>query len=830
MKALLFLALASASAVAEMVDPGADVKALPTAPDGFEVKEFAREPLVRQPCSMAFDARGRLFIGMGPQYRNPKPDTPADSVVIVEDTNGDGVADRVRVFATGFNAVQALAWHGGDLWVANSPDLTIVRDLDGDDVADEYVRVFTDLGNLEHGLHGLVWAPDGKLYMSKGNSKGMNMPDRYAPKPFRELWGLPTPASAVDFPPSQTFKPADYRHAYHDPKDDWGLMGGVLRCDDGGKNLEIVARGFRNPWDIAFDGGFNWLATDNDQNEGDRVMMPFFGAHFGWNHPWSAHWTGEGHLPTVPVSAPVFNGSGTGIVCCGSPQFPPEYRGAFFINDWLRKTMFVFRPQWDGALMRVAGGEWERFIVGGKSLFRPTDMAFGPDGALWCLGWSRGYGAEWKDGEMTNEGRVYRIAWKGASPRPLKTTPLAERGVKEMLADFANPVAVCRVDAQEELIRRGAKAELLAALESGTLDENGETWSAWAFARSGGGSEFFIRALLPETKASLNLRVQSLQILARLNALPESVRELLTNAEPRLRFEAVQAIWQAQLAALIPALVDLAAREPDRLTYYSVWRALRDLAGTPALKAMLNDPRGGVRRAALLALLEDGALSRDEVQKLSSDADEQTKALAESWLKITDSGGPKVLVKGPEQGPPITGPAPTFTPPPSPTALDAALAAMAGADPQRGRLLVLHPAGAGCVACHFVGGHGNQFGPDLTGIGDRADARHLLESMIDPSAVITEGFHTHVIETANDTFSGVLLDESGVAVTIGLATGQRVRVLRADIVKHETLPTSAMPPFAALLGPQECADIGAWLLTQKAGKSKKADKARSSKK
>lgn len=65
--------------------------------------------------------------------------------------------------------------------------------------------------------------------------------------------------------------------------------------------------------------------------------------------------------------------------------------------------------------MRPASGAWEPFIVGGDSLFRPTDIEAGPDGALWVLGWSRGYGAEWKNGKLTNEGRVYRVARKNAS-------------------------------------------------------------------------------------------------------------------------------------------------------------------------------------------------------------------------------------------------------------------------------------------------------------------------------------------------------------------------------------------------------------------------------
>ncbi|MCH1502472.1 MAG: hypothetical protein L7V86_02715, partial [Verrucomicrobiales bacterium] len=210
-------------------DRGADAELLPKVPEGFEVSFFAREPLVRQPCSMAFDAKGRLCVGMGPQYRKPKPDTPGDSVVFVLDHDGDGQADETKVFATGFNCIQGLAWRGDELWIANAPDLTVVRDLDGDDVADEYVRLYTDLGNLEHGLHGLTWGPDGRLYMSKGNSKGLNQPGRYAPKAFRELWGMSAPPGTPDFPEPERFTAETYQKNYHNPKDDWGRDGGVLR-------------------------------------------------------------------------------------------------------------------------------------------------------------------------------------------------------------------------------------------------------------------------------------------------------------------------------------------------------------------------------------------------------------------------------------------------------------------------------------------------------------------------------------------------------------------------------------------------------------------------
>ena len=128
----------------------------PIVPEDVEVALFAKDPLVRNPCAITFDSKGRLCVGMGPQYRKPEPDTPGDSVWILIDEDGDGTADSRKEFATGFNSIQGLAWRGRDLYVANAPELTIARDLDGDDEADQYVRLYTDLGNLEHALHGWV--------------------------------------------------------------------------------------------------------------------------------------------------------------------------------------------------------------------------------------------------------------------------------------------------------------------------------------------------------------------------------------------------------------------------------------------------------------------------------------------------------------------------------------------------------------------------------------------------------------------------------------------------------------------------------------------------
>ncbi|HWL08495.1 MAG TPA: PVC-type heme-binding CxxCH protein [Planctomicrobium sp.] len=957
---------------ADFKDPNADRNALPQVPPGFEISVFAQEPLVQQPCSMAFDARGRLFIGMGPQYRKPTPETPGDRVVLVNDHDGDGIAETTQDFAIGFNAIQGLAWHGKDLWVANAPDLTIVRDLDGDDVADEYVRLYTDLGNLEHGLHGLVWAPDGKLYMSKGNSKGLTQPGRVAPKPFRDLWGVTAPPGTPDFPAPQTFTKESYQRTYHDPADDWGLDGGILRCDDHGLNLEIVSRGFRNPWDIAHDSGMNWIGTDNDQTSGDRVFMSFPGGHFGWNHPWSSHWSADEHPPTAPVSGPLFEGSGTGIIFGTSPQFPEEYRNVFLINDWLGKATYLWKPRWDGALMRSAG-KWEPFIVGGQSLFRPTDMEFGPDGALWILGWGRGYGAEYENGELVSEGRVFRVRWKDASTlidKAPRHQPLSEWTVSQLIQEFESPLPVRRIDAQDELVRRGPDVVnvLFRELSNGAISEATETWIAWTISRAEPAStevtERFQQFLSVDSKVSMNLKIQAIRILSRRanesgdsSLVSNEIPSLIKHDNPRLRLETLVAIAENRIDQAREQILDLLAVETDRVVFYSAWKTLLLLYSSDDLRSHLGDPRGGTRRGVLLALLEGSSLTSEEVAVLENDDEAGVRSVVALWKEEAGQGITAPVIRGsaidadpsatpvslvnnlvvqsgrqyevipgglkngakifvdrkyrlqsvPEE---LVGadyiqtandddgatssrflslellhparisvaidervnPLPSWIAtqfqernliidagkwnyrvfsrdyesghvelggntedgraggksnsiflieplslgePQKPATLEDSLALLSTASAERGEVLFRHRQGAGCFQCHSLNSSKNGFGPNLGDIGKRATPKHLVESIINPSAVITEGFQLQQILTEEGkVFSGVLLNESGLSVTLGLTNGATVKISKKKIEERRSANISAMPTMAQVLGSQQVADLVAFLMRQ----------------
>ncbi len=904
--ACVVLSLAPSAGVAENERGGDPL--LPTVPAPLQAALFAREPLVRNPCAMAFDAQGRLYVGHGPQYRSPKPDTPPDSVVMLIDSDGDGVADTTKTFATGFNCIQGLAWKGKDLWVANSPDLTLVRDLDGDGEADEYVRVYTDLGNLEHALHGLNWAPDGKLYMSAGTSKGLSAaPDHAAPKPFRDLWAVEAPPGTPDFPQPRVFKKGEYQHTYQDPKDNWGREGGVLRAGELGAGLEIVSRGTRNVWDIAFDNEFNWLGTDNDQYDGDRIIMPFYGAHFGWGHSWSADWTGYNHLATAPVSGPVFTGSGTGLVYYDRPQLPAEYRGTWFINDWLRKTTFLYRPAWDGALTQPADGKWQEFARGRSALYQPVDICIGPEGALYLTGWGQSYGAVFKNGEQVNEGRIFRIFWPDAPEEvwntPKRTKPISAWSDDELLADLGSALPVWNTNAQTELVRRGSQVvpALQTLLARADIAPAQFTWAIWTLGLSGPHDRSIDRWFATQGHLlSFNGLIQSIRIAGhRIREfqpkaeLPSFVVDALAHAEPRVRFAAVQAIQQTRQPRWVPQLVSLAATESDRITFYALWQALRSLAGDAELKTLLNHADGGVRRAALLALLENDALGRDAVEPFVRDSDPATAQVAAQWIARL-AGNPLVVIHPapgefsgkqkvkllagvkpgtlrwtrdgtePTEPPPgerlreginfeldatttvkvalyvpastdkkahtyrKVGPTVTATwtksgdetEPPieletqtAPLTSADVVTRLKQADEQRGRRIF---SAAGCIACHRVGDTGRTFGPDLTGMGDKADASHLIESMLDPNAIIAEGFGLLSLSTRDgQAYAGILKEETNRSLSLVQADGTPVSVDKALITEQTRLHQSVMPPFGYAMSAQQMADLTAWLLAQR---------------
>lgn len=637
----------------------------PSVAEGFEIKLFARDPMVRNPCAITFDKNGRLTVGMGPQYRKPRPDTPGDAVYLLHDIDGDGKADKVTKFASGFNCIQGLLWGDNKLYVANAPDFTVVEDVNGDGQADLYTRLYSDLGNLEHGLHGLHWGPDGYLYMSKGNSKGLSqLPDRIAPKPFRDLWGV-TVNGVSDFPAPQVFKASEYKKEFHDPNDDWGRQGGILRCLPDGSALEIFAAGMRNPWDIAYDNTFNWLGTDNDQTNGDKIFSPFYGAHFGWGHEWSSNWEGKNHLPSVPASGPLFEGSGTGVCWWSSPGLPDSFHNSFLICDWMTRNVMVYQPEWNGALMIPSSTPLTKlaWASSGRNMsqssgesFDPVDIEVGPDNAIYISSWGREYGANIKNGKMENEGRIYRISHPTALKQSKELNPDLDI---DQLNGYSTEELVLALEYEPLEIRlRLIQLELITRIkEKGVsiLNEVGEphhikarTWIIHAIAQAA--HHDYLANLLPSllVPGGENATSSIIQII-RCMRKPDfekyrtTLSFCLEKGHARIRHATLSQILKVRPDGWRDLVSKILEKETDRVVYYAAWRALGGISSDDDLAKLTRSPHQGVRRGALLALLEESRADETLVKSLETDEDPTVAALAKKWLNDQDP----FVIKGP---------------------------------------------------------------------------------------------------------------------------------------------------------------------------------------
>jgi putative heme-binding domain-containing protein len=508
--------------------------------DGFEVNLFAAAPLIAKPIQMNFDPTGRLWIASSEVYPQLKPGQVAnDKVIILEDRDGDGRADKTTVFADGLLIPTGVEPGDGGAYVANSTELLHLKDTDGDGRADHRRVVLSGFGteDTHHILHTLRWGHDGMLYFNQSIYIHSHIE---TPRSVRRLGG-----------------------------------GGIWRFRPETMELDVFIRGLWNPWGHQVDRWGQSFATDGAGGEGINYCLP--GAYYD----------------AAPDAVRVLRGLNPGspkycgLEVASGRHIPESWLGSLLTNDFRGNRVCRFTLEDDGG--GFAAREQAELIRTPHVAFRPIDIKMGPDGAIYIADW---YNPIIQHGEVDfrdprrdhTRGRIWRVTAKG---RPLVSRPkLVGSSLADLFEALKAPEDWTRHHAKRVLKERGASvvvpslAAWVKALDASDPEvEHHRLEALWTYQAL----DVVEPGLLSELLGSRDPRVRAaatrvVQFWHR--RLPEPLVLLAQRVEdenPRVRLEAVRvlaSIPTIQAAGLAMRALD---RPIDSFLDYALWLTARQL-------------------------------------------------------------------------------------------------------------------------------------------------------------------------------------------------------------------------------------------------------------
>ncbi|MFM2096076.1 MAG: hypothetical protein RIS70_3200, partial [Planctomycetota bacterium] len=488
--------VASTAAAAVAGHDAADAVAGLDVADGLEATLFASEPDIQNVTNLDIDARGRIWVCEVMNYRGHNGKRPeGDRILILEDTDRDGKADKQTVYYQGrdVDSAMGICVLGNRVIVSASPNVIVFTDENGDDRPDKKEILFSKTGQPQHdhSAHTFIFGPDGKLYWNFGNT-GQRVCDADG-KTIVDLAGN----EVVD-----------------NGKPYFGGM--VFRCNPDGSQFEVLAHNFRNNYEITVDsfGGLWQSDNDDDGNRGVRINNVVDYGNYGyrdemtgaaWNSPrtnWESeiplrHW----HLNdpgVVPNLLQTGAGSPTGITVYEGTLLPQVFRNQVLHCDAGPNVVRAYPVKRAGA---GYSAESKDILKGARdNWFRPADVCVAPDGSIFVTDWyDPGVGGH-AAGDL-DRGRVFRVAPPG---KRYEVPAIDLKTAEGAVAALQSPNSSTRYLAWTALQGMGADAEKsLVALWKQSDNPRMRARALWVLGKMPGKGPAYVQEAIRDQDADL---------------------------------------------------------------------------------------------------------------------------------------------------------------------------------------------------------------------------------------------------------------------------------------------------------------------------------------
>ncbi|RZM26430.1 MAG: c-type cytochrome [Pedobacter sp.] len=564
-------------------------------PDDLEATLWAESPKFYNPTNMDVDIKGRIWITEAVNYRkynNKAPhfkDRPeGDRVVILEDKDGDGVAESSKVFVQDKDLVAPLgmAVIGNKVIVSSAPSIIVYTDENGDDKPDKKEVFLTGFGGLDHdhSLHAMFAGPDGKYYFNAGNAGPHMVTDKAG-------WNL---RSGSNYNGGSPYNNSNKGGLVSDDGKMW--VGGIaLRINPDGTGLKVLGHNFRNSYEFTVDSyGTMWQNdNDDDGNRGVRVSWLMEGANMGYasadgtrrweadRRPGQSNVTGHWHQEdpgVMPLGDNTGAGSPTGVAFNESDLLGEKYRGMLMACDAGRNVVFAYKPQTNGAgydLNRqnlITSLSDKEVAVAQSSVreeektkwFRPSDVVVGADGAIYVADWYDSMVGGHRMTDTTGTGRIYRIAPKG---KKLTTPKINLKNTKGQIAALLSPAVNVRNSGFVLLAAQGSKAVKDVKKILSSTNPYHRARAIWLLSNMGPSGVPAVQEALKDSDP--NIRITAFRALRQVNKdISSYVAQLSKDLSPAVRREVAVALRDIPVDASSDAIITLATAYAGTDRYY----------------------------------------------------------------------------------------------------------------------------------------------------------------------------------------------------------------------------------------------------------------------